>query len=272
LRLLLAAAVLCLSMSASAEVPAVSIIVDDLGDLHQAGLRVQALPGAVACAILPATPHGAALARGCHAASKQVLLHFPLEPQSGRAHPLAVTTRSTRDELTRRLRGGLGELPFVDGVNIHQGSLLSQRPDYMNWLMAELREQGDLYFVDSFTSERSVAYPVAEAWRVPAARRQVFLDAERGEAAVQRQFDRLLATARRHGSALAIGHPFPETLALLERELPRLQERHAVRLVAPSELIELQNRERVPPPLRLKLIPALAPSTIATGPGRSAAR
>jgi uncharacterized protein len=272
---LFAGLVLAATMTVRADVPAVAIIIDALGDLREAGQRVRALPGPVACAILPATPHGSALARACRDAGKEVLLHFPLEPQAGKAHPLAVTTRSSQDELVERLRGGLAALPVVDGVNIHQGSLLSQRSDYMNWLMAAVRQQGGLYFVDSFTSERSVAYPMAEAWRLPATRRQVFLDNERGAVAVRAQFERLLAAARRSGSALAIGHPFPETIALLEQELPRMEAAYGVRLVAPSVLIDLQQGVRSgrrQQPLRLKLIPALAPSTIATGPGPSAAR
>lgn len=254
---------------ASAATPAISIIIDDMGDRPLEGARIVALPGPVACAILPATPHGAQLARAARAQGKDVLLHFPLEPQAGKAHPLAVTTRSTREELALRLRAGLDALPFVDGVNIHQGSLLSQRPDYMNWLMAELRERGALYFVDSYTSGRSVALPVAESWRLPSTRRQVFLDAERGAEAVRSEFQKLIALARRNGSALAIGHPFPETLALLESELPRLAE-YGVKLVAPSELIELQQGLRPAPPpakpLQLRLTSTLALSTTTTGP------
>lgn len=247
--------------------PVISIIMDDMGDRAAEGARIVALPGPVACAILPATPHGPALARAARARGKEVLLHFPLQPEAGKAHPLAVTTRSSREELAQRLRSGLSALPVADGVNIHQGSLLSQRADYMNWLMAELRDLGGLYFVDSFTSGRSVALPVAEAWRLPATRRQVFLDAERGADKVRAEFAKLIAVARRDGSALAIGHPFPETLALLEAELPQLAARYQVRLVAPSELIELQQGLRPAPrsrPLQLKLSPAMAAWTPTT--------
>lgn len=260
---------LLVASPAAGATPAISIIIDDMGDRPLEGARIVALPGPVACAILPATPHGAQLARAAHAQGKDVLLHFPLEPQAGKAHPLAVTTRSTREELAARLHSGLDALPFVDGVNIHQGSLLSQRPDYMNWMMAELRQRGALYFVDSYTSGRSVALPVAESWRLPSTRRQVFLDAERGAEAVRAEFQKLIALARRNGTALAIGHPFPETLALLESELPRLAE-HGVRLVAPSELIELQQGLRPAPPparpLQLRITSTLALSTTSTGP------
>jgi len=263
-----AALLVAVPAPAATGLPVISIIMDDMGDRPVEGARIVALPGPIGCAVLPGTPHGAQLARAAHSQGKEVLLHFPLEPLAGRAHPLAVTTHSSRDELAARLRSGLDALPFVDGVNIHQGSLLSQRPDYMNWMMAALRERGGLYFVDSYTSGRSVALPVAESWRLPATRRQIFIDAERGADQVRIQFGKLIALARREGSALAIGHPFPETLALLESELPNLAQ-YQVKLVAPSELIELQQGLRPAPanrPLQLKLLVTFSPSTIATAP------
>ena len=56
---------------------------------------------------------------------------------------------------------------------------------------------------------------------VPAAERQVFLDGDPSAAAIHTQFQRLLNLARTKGSAIAIGHPHPETLAALTREVPK---------------------------------------------------
>ena len=57
-----------------------------------------------------------------------------------------------------------------------------------------------------------------------AARRDVFLDSDPSPDAVAFQFERLVALARQRGYALGIGHPYPATLELLERELPKLAE------------------------------------------------
>ena len=50
----------------------------------------------------------------------------------------------------------------------------------------------------------------------------------------------LLDLARRNGSAVAIGHPQPATLALLARELPRLSSRHGAKLVPVARLVQRQ--------------------------------
>lgn len=251
---------LLLAGPASAAMPAIGLIIDDMGDRAAEGREVVALPGAVACAILPGTPHGAALARAAHAQGKEVLLHFPLEPLEGKAHPMAITVRSDRKELVRRLGDDLDRLPHVSGVNTHQGSLLSQRLQPMHWLMAELRTRGGLYFVDSYTTPRSVALRAAQNWGLPNTRRNVFLDDTREIAQIRTQFLQLVAQAKRSGSALGIGHPYRETLTVLQQELPRLQA-HGVRLVAPSELIRLQGRRGAAPafpPLLLKFSPSIA--------------
>ena len=98
-----------------------------------------------------------------------------------------------------------------------------------------------LFFVDSFTTPLSVALQMAHETGVPAVRRNVFLDADPDEVAVGTEFDRLLALAREQGYALAIGHPYPSTMKVLEQRLPEL-ERNGVRLVPASQLVERAHR------------------------------
>jgi polysaccharide deacetylase 2 family uncharacterized protein YibQ len=71
--------------------------------------------------------------------------------------------------------------------------------------------------------------------------RNVFLDNDISVAAINHQFMRLLAIARLQGSAVAIGHPYPETLTYLENMLPALP-LLGIRLLPASELIELKTR------------------------------
>lgn len=243
----------------------VAIIVDDLGEQHDAGLHALALPGPVALSFLPNTRHAAAQAELAHARGKEVLLHLPLEPAKARPFPAAITTRTGRAELAAALDAALASVPHAAGVNNHQGSLLTTLPEPMGWLMAELRARPGLYFVDSRTSAASVAFRTARAYGVPAAERNLFLDGVRGEPAVRAAFGELVARALRNERALAIGHPYPETLRVLSQELPRLAAL-GVALVPPSELIARQAGLR-PPSRPLQLSPALTLSTTPAPPG-----
>jgi hypothetical protein len=100
------------------------------------------------------------------------------------------------------------------------GSELTADGEVMRAIV-EVLDERRLFFLDSRTSSETVAYQTARALGLPAAERQVFLDPESGQETVREQFARLLELARRRGSAIAIGHPHPSTLAVLREEVPR---------------------------------------------------
>jgi hypothetical protein len=203
--------------------PRIALIIDDLGHWRSAGVRAVSLPGPVACAVLPHTPYASLIAERAHVAGKEVMLHLPLAPI--RHDAVAVGTiyiDTTRTQLARIFAVNINSIPHVVGVNNHMGSLLTQHPGHMAWLMTEMHERGGLFFVDSYTSEASIAFKIATEKGVPATRRDVFLDNVPTEAAIDREFRRLKQLARRKGIAVGIGHPYPATLAYLERTLPEL--------------------------------------------------
>lgn len=221
--------------------PRIAVIIDDLGNLRAAGERTVALPGPVACAILPHTPAGAYIATLADGAGKEVLLHLPLQPVDNAAVMGVgkINLDNTRAELSRIFAADLASVPHATGVNTHMGSLLTQHPGHMAWLMGELGRHRKLFFVDSRTTPASVALQMAHEYGVPATRRDVFLDDELDDRYIGEQFARLKNLARVHGGAVAIGHPYPETLAFLERELPRLQA-EGIELVPVREIIGRQ--------------------------------
>ena len=66
--------------------------------------------------------------------------------------------------------------------------------------------------------------------------RDRFLDPDKDPATVAREFERMKRLATRRGQVVAIGHPYPATLALLEAQLPQL-EREGFELTRVSELV-----------------------------------
>ena len=221
-----------------ADAPRIAIIIDDLGYQLEAGQRSINLPGPIAYAILPSTPRGTKLAEDAFANGKDVLLHLPLEAvsESKGPEPGGILLDMSRDVLSETLTKNLESVPHAIGVNSHRGSLLTRHPGHMRWLMEDLRGRGDLIFIDSYTTHKSVALQVAHEAGVPAVKRDVFLDPDRSAETVEREFRRLKDLARENGAAVGIGHPYPATLALLERELSRLED-DGFELVSISELV-----------------------------------
>lgn len=222
-----------------ADAPRLALIIDDLGEQHAAGERSLRLPPEVALSFLPDSRHAADQAARGAARGHEILLHLPLEainPAATDARALKVSYGAER--IAHRLRTAMAQLPQAVGVNNHQGSRFTADHGAVDALMRALAGlPGRPYFVDSRTTAATHAFTVARARGIPAAERQVFIDAQRGEAAVRRGWERWLQRAQRDGAALAIAHPYPETLALLEAELPRLRQA-GFQLVPPSVLLE----------------------------------
>ena len=225
----------------------VALVIDDLGNLRHEGLRAIELPGPLTYAVLPHTPHGPNLARLAHALDKEVLVHLPME--SVRARPLGaggLDTGLARSEFDRRVNAALDSVPHAVGASNHMGSRLTAMGRPMRWLMDLLAARGNWLFLDSRTTPQTVAEFSARAAGLRTTRRDVFLDNDPSHDAIARQFRELIAVARQQGSAVAIGHPYPQTLEVLARELPRL-EAQGIRLVPLSAVVAMRGQ----PPLRV---------------------
>ncbi len=226
--------------------PAVAIIIDDLGYRYRDSIRAIRLPGPLTYAFLPKTPHAQQLAELAHRGNKEVMLHLPMEsirPQS--LGPGGLTLHMTEAAFKSRLVENFEAIPHVAGVNIHMGSLLSQHPGHMAWLMESIVSRNGLYFVDSRTTAKTVALQLAQEHLVPSLKRDVFLDTVPDEPEyVHAKVTRLVALARKQGTALAIGHPYQATLDVLQQTLVDTLAREGVNLVKVSELIALKQRRK----------------------------
>lgn len=231
--------------------PLVAIVIDDVGEDLRDGRRAIALPGPVALSFLPYMDHTRGLALLAHRRGKDVMLHLPMQAMDGRNIGRGgLTIDMTQGDLIRTVGRDLAAVPYAVGINNHMGSLATRHPGLMHWLMSDIRDVGGLFFIDSRTTDMTVAQQMAVEAGVANLRRDVFLDDDLTAAAIDRQFDRLLALARRHGWALAIGHPHPVTLTYLERRLPQLSD-EGVRLVPVPYLVRAYGGGRGAGPERL---------------------
>ena len=218
--------------------PGLAILIDDLGNDPAPARRIAGWPEPVSGAVLPGLAYSAASAKALSDGGKQVLLHLPMEPQGYprvRPGPGVVLRAQSDGEIERTLESDLATVPGAAGVNNHMGSAATADPRVMHAVARVLSRRG-LFFVDSRTTEATVAERTAEEESVPSARRRVFLDDVATEAAVRAQLDEAIARAKAEGGAIAIGHPYPATLSVLEKELPGMAER-GVRLVKVGELV-----------------------------------
>ncbi len=173
---------------------------------------------------------------------REIILHLPMEPQGYPDQdpgPGALMVGMGAHEIEDLLDQDLKGLPHVAGLNNHMGSAATSDEKTMATLMGVLKKR-DLFFLDSLTTARSVAYREARRAGVPALRNRTFLDYDlENPEQIRANLEVLVAAARKSGFAVGIGHPHPRTAEVLMSEIPRLQ-RQGIRFVTLSEMIALQ--------------------------------
>lgn len=214
------------------------------------------LPGPVTYAFLPHTPYSKSMARAAYATGKEVMLHLPM--QAMRANllgPGGLTLDMSRKQFKQTLHSSLESVPHVVGLNNHMGSLLTRHPGHMKWLMEEIKQLNNLYFIDSRTTHHTVATQLAKEHQIPTRERDVFLDDDPNPDAITKQFARLVEKAIKYGSAVGIGHPYESTLDVLMVMLPQLEEM-GIELVPASQLVEPAIKLRVADKTSAEIIPS----------------
>ena len=219
--------------------PRFALVIDDLGYMPpELVTRLCSLPIPLTVAVLPYQEYTRDSAEIAHRMGKQVMLHLPMEPigypAPGRdPGPNAILYNLPEAEVRQRVRMALDQIPFRRGANNHMGSRITPDRTRMTWVLQEIKASG-CFFVDSRTEKDSLAYDVAEQLGVPAVQRKVFLDDDKSFAGETQQWDRAVKLAKKDGSVLIIGHIYPETVAALEKLVPRTQGQ--VRFVTAGQL------------------------------------
>ena len=199
--------------------PVLAIVIDDLGESVSFAQRLAKLDVPVTFSIWPGSSHMEKVARLAHAADQDILVHQPMEPMNYprvNPGPGAVLTNMPSERIRRVVAENLDRVPCALGFNNHMGSRFTQNGSAVAAALGGVRER-KMFVLDSLTHPRSRIPHEAGKLGVPYLRRDIFLDVVRGENAIVRQLRKAEQVALVQGYAVAIGHPFPETLAALRR-------------------------------------------------------
>jgi polysaccharide deacetylase 2 family uncharacterized protein YibQ len=228
--------------------PRVAIVIDDFG-YARGGVpgEILELKLPLTISILPGLRFSRAMLDDARAHRRCVLLHLPMEGREPYDPDLpAITTGMSEAEIASLVGEYMERLPGVDGVNNHQGSLATADARVMRAVCAALKPYG-VFFLDSLTSPKSVAYNVAVDSGLRAASNTIFLDdgTDRRED-VEDRIRELIGLARKRGSAVGIGHPHPWTLEALQASIDDLDAAE-VQVVTVCELVAALETARVSP-------------------------
>lgn len=198
------------------------------------------MPKAVSVAIFPNAPDSKMMMNKAHQQGREILIHLPMAPLS--KQPLekdTLTPSMSAAEVKRIVDQAISNIPYAIGINNHMGSAMTSSLTGMENVMQAMNAH-NLFFLDSMTIGNTQSVNAAQGTRVKVIKRNVFLDDVQNEAEIRRQFERAIQLARKNGYAIAIGHPHPTTVKVLQQMLPNLPS--DIVLVRPSDLLNEPQR------------------------------
>jgi len=222
----------------------VAVVVDDVGYDERALETLARWDAALAVAVIPSAPFASRAVSLAREKGWDLLVHLPMEPESGPSEAEAIGVRDDDEAIRGRVLAALAKTPGAIGINNHQGSKATADARVVRAVLGVVKEKG-LFFLDSRTTNASVAGTEARAIGVPFLARDVFLDDVAAETsakggapeALEAAWVRALLLAAKKGQAIVIGHPRKETLAFLSEKLGLLGKKDGPRAVRVSELV-----------------------------------
>ena len=193
------------------------------------GATVSAIHGEINAAGLYSGPEGKSWPTSVVIAQKakdhgfEVILHMPMEPKAKIKLELATLyTNMSDDEIRSSLSRALQTVPGADGINNHEGSKATGDRRLMKVVFGELKKD-NMFFLDSLVTNYSVCESVAKETGIRFVKRSIFLDNENDPDYIKKQFEKAMNLALKSGSAVAIGHDRPNTVAVLKEMIPLIE-------------------------------------------------
>lgn len=211
--------------------PRLAIVIDDVAT--KAHIRnLNALNLNLNYSFLPPTknhPNSASIAKY----ARNVMIHLPMQALNYGGEEIGTLhVGDSAEKIEQAVANAVSNYPNALFINNHTGSKFTSDDASMNALFKAMKKH-DIAFLDSLTTQKSVARKYASRHQVPLLVRDVFLDDKDDYGKIARQLRLAVSLAKKNGQAIAIGHPRTNTLRVLNTHRHLLRE---VNLVAVTQL------------------------------------
>ena len=215
-----------------------AIIIDDCGTDIKAVRTLLNLDIPFTFSILPNKDFSSDILAAVNTKGRVALLHLPMEPINRAAMSEGsntIVTEMTNQQISDLTRRHLKGLYGVMGVNNHQGSKITANREQMKAVLNVLKEQG-IFFVDSKTNSETIARDVAREMGVKTCMNDKFLDNSTNPEAIKEEVYKVMELAEQNGSAIAICHARPNTVAMWSKYVQEFKDT-GITFVSVNELL-----------------------------------
>lgn len=202
--------------------PKLAIILDDVSVRSQ----VEAIKGLrlpLTMSFLPpskARPNSAKLA----AAEPFYMVHLPMEAMKfTKEEPFTLRVDDSQTKINHIVDNIKKIFPRVHYINNHTGSKFTDDEKAVNKLIYSLNKH-NINFIDSRTIGTTKVPKVMNNFGLKYISRDVFLDHHTDKSYIKKQIKQAIKLAKKHGTAIAIGHPHANTLMAIHESKSLLKD------------------------------------------------
>ena len=195
--------------------PKIAIVIDDVTTQAQKD-TILSMGYKITMAFLPPT--------NSHPTSAKIalnlpfyMIHFPMQasPKFKGQEIGSLNITDSYETIEKRVKQLREWYPNAVYTNNHTGSVFTENEEAMDKLFRALKKY-NFIFVDSRTSNKSVAKKYALKYNMPYIVRNTFIDNEENYEYIQNQLKQAIEIAKKQGYSIAIGHPHSVTLKVLK--------------------------------------------------------
>ena len=193
--------------------PKLAIIFDD-GSFPWQPRMMKEIPYKVTPAFFPPTSGHPETVRLSHE-FEFAMIHLPMESKNyAHPEPDTLTTVDSQEVIANRIARIKKWFPHIKYYNNHTGGSFTAHYAAMDKLIGVMQDES-LIFVDSRTVGNSKAPEIFKKYNIQLLSRDVFLDNSLNKSEIREQLRKAVVVAKKHGYAIAIGHPHKSTLEVL---------------------------------------------------------
>ena len=193
--------------------PKLAIIIDDVSFPWQTRMMKE-IPYKVTPSFFPPTKGHPETVRLSHE-FPFAMIHLPMESKNySSPEPDTLNIVDSSEVIERRIKRIKEWFPELVYYNNHTGGSFTADYNAMDRLVKIMKEHG-LVFVDSRTVGNSKAPEITKKYNMFLYSRDVFLDNSLDKNLIRTQLKEAVMKAKKHGYAIAIGHPHKNTLEVL---------------------------------------------------------
>jgi polysaccharide deacetylase 2 family uncharacterized protein YibQ len=213
-------------------IPRLAIIMDDIGNANQVR-DFKKIPFAITPSLFPSTsrhPKTPQFAKEF----RHYMVHMPMEAfHFSRPEINTLQVSDSSEVVEEKIASMYQDFPDAVAINNHTGSKFTSDSEAMDRLFCAL-DKYDITFIDSKTAPHTKGKEIGALHNKIVLERNIFLDNEPNVAYILNQLKKAVRYAKRHGVAIAICHPRPETFEAFKEAASLLK---GVKMVTIDELL-----------------------------------